>query len=194
MEDLSKQYQSLREAVEKAAGRKMNTPRDFNHLVACIQSSTNELISATTLKRFWGYLENDKVYRPFKHTLDVLSTFVGYKSWENFCNSSSATGSSQSDYLNNNRLYTTSLLNDDKITLLWGPDRKVEIKYLGLDLFEVVESTNSKLKVGDRFCCGHFIDGEPLYLSRLIRDNGVIGDYVCGRNTGINFILHKRGV
>ncbi len=190
--DITPKYDALRQRVERTCGRKMLTPKDFQFLSAQIYALTNQTVSAPTLRRLWGYQDKGR-FTPREFTLSILSQYVGYKSWDAFCNSSSATGLSQSDYLNNNRLYTTSLINDDRITLLWDPDRKVEIKYLGLDLFEVVESINSKLKVGDRFCCGHFIDGESLYLSRLIRENNVMGDYVCGRNTGIKFILQKRG-
>ena len=56
---------------------------------------------------------------------------------------------------------------------------------MGEDMFEVVESINSKLQAGDRFCCGCFIEGEPLYLFRLVRDNMVLGGYVCGQHDGI---------
>ena len=187
MENSARLYKALKVAVERAVGRKMCSPRDFNYLVISIHESTQELLSATTLKRFWGYIDNGKDYKPFRHTLDVLSLYVGYKDWDTFCSQSSANEKVNSDYLNNNRLYTSSLNKDGIVVLLWEPDRKVIIKYLGLDLFEVAESINSKLEVGDKFICGHFIDNEPLYLTRLIRGNEILGDYVCGRGTGIKF-------
>ena len=60
---------------------------------------------------------------------------------------------------------------------------------MGDDMFEVVESVNSKLLIGDRFCCSCFIDNEPLYLTRLVRDGMVLGAYVCGQKGGIKFLL-----
>lgn len=36
------------------------------------------------MKRFWGYLKNEKV-QTWPHTLDVLARFVGYKDYEDFC-------------------------------------------------------------------------------------------------------------
>lgn len=63
---------------------------------------------------------------------------------------------------------------------------------MGDDIFEVVDSVNSKLLVGDRFCCSCFIDNEPLYLTRLVRDDKVLGVYVCGQKGGIKFWLNKR--
>ncbi len=196
MEDLSKQYQSLREAVEKAAGRKMNTPRDFNHLVACIQSSTNELISATTLKRFWGYLDKSKVYTPFKFTLDTLSVYVGYKDWETFMAQSNASKKIESAPVKNNVIYSTSLKSGDRLNIIWNPDRNITVRHMGEDMFVVEESTNSKLQVGDRFCCGVFIENEALYLSRLTRGEEVLGAYICGKENGIKYLLQlsNRGV
>ncbi len=35
------------------------------------------------MKRFWGYLKNEKV-QSWPHTLDVLARFVGYKNDEDF--------------------------------------------------------------------------------------------------------------
>lgn len=60
---------------------------------------------------------------------------------------------------------------------------------MGYDMFEVVESVNSKFEAGDRFCCSCFINNEPLYLTRLVRNGVVLGAYVCGQKCGIKFLL-----
>ena len=47
MEGLTKQYKSLREAVEKAVSRKMCTPRDFDFMAMRIFDTTHSAFQAT---------------------------------------------------------------------------------------------------------------------------------------------------
>ncbi len=73
----------LCEAVEKAVDREMRTPKDFKFLADCIFEKLHETVSPTTLKRMWGYLSEPVT--PRLSTLDILSQFVGYSSWSDFC-------------------------------------------------------------------------------------------------------------
>ena len=146
-------------------------------------------MSAPTLRRIWGYQEREKGFRPRVFTLDLLAQFVGYRSWTAF---DADAGSTESEPLNNNCIYPSMLKLGEELRLMWNPDRCVTIRFMGQDMFEVVESVNSKLKVGSRFTCGCFIDGEPCYLNRLIEDNGQVTNYVCGRINGVKFYLLNR--
>ena len=73
----------LRELIEGVIERKMKTPKDFEFLSECIFEKYHEKISPTTLKRLWGYLSESTT--PRKSTLDILSMFVGYDNWKDFC-------------------------------------------------------------------------------------------------------------
>ena len=77
----------LRLQVEGAIERKMKTPKDFDFLSECILEKYHERISPTTLKRIWGYLSESTT--PRKSTLDILSKFVGYDNWNEFCEKNS---------------------------------------------------------------------------------------------------------
>lgn len=91
MKTTDENYKALMVAAEKAVGRKMCTPRDFDFLAMRIFDSTHSYMSPTTLKRFWGYLNNSKTYKPRKSTLDLLSIFVGYKEYEVFARNQAPT-------------------------------------------------------------------------------------------------------
>ena len=82
-EQQEKALAKLRESVEGVVERKMKTPKDFEFLSECIFEKFHERISPTTLKRFWGYLSETTT--PRKSTLDILSMFVGFDNWKNFC-------------------------------------------------------------------------------------------------------------
>lgn len=73
----------LQQAIEEVACRSMRTPKDFDYLSELIKERLHETVSASTLKRFFGYVSSPSL--PRQNTLDILSTFVGYKDWEAFC-------------------------------------------------------------------------------------------------------------
>jgi len=73
----------LREKIEDATNRKPKTPRDFDILSEQIFEKTHERLSATTLKRVWGYLVATS--SPRVSTLDILAQFIDYRDWNDFC-------------------------------------------------------------------------------------------------------------
>jgi len=73
----------LRQAVEETACRKILTPKDFDYLSELIKERLGERVSASTLKRIWGYITSSGM--PRHSTLDVLAQFVGKKDWDSFC-------------------------------------------------------------------------------------------------------------
>lgn len=69
-------------AVEQKAGRKMHTPKDFDYLHSCLFDECHTMVSVSTLKRIWGYVQSDGAPRP--SSLDPLAQYAGYDSWEHF--------------------------------------------------------------------------------------------------------------
>lgn len=173
----------LKECVEQSVGRKMCTPKDFEYLVARICSLTHTHISATTMKRLWGYQRDAQQFAPRTATLDLLARVAGYVDYQSLLEVKETDGQS-SDFINKQRLATESLMVGDRLRLVWKPDRCMVTKYIGHNMFRVEEVMNSKLSVGDTFQCHHFISGEALYLYSLIHDNGLPTDYVCGKQAG----------
>ena len=72
----------LRTDVEASYGSPMKTSRDFEQLSQAISDSEHEQVSATTLKRMWGYI-NEPV-TPRMSTLDILAQFVGYRDFDDY--------------------------------------------------------------------------------------------------------------
>ena len=187
MEPIEEIYKNLQSAVEKAVGRVMVTPRDFDYLAARIFDATGENVSAMTLKRFWGYLGEKNERQPRLSTLNLLVQLVGYTDWMTYYKESSATGKSESDFLKNNSLVTNALQKGTLVQLMWHPDRVVTIRHEGYEVFTVVEAKNSKLSVGDTFRCGLIVEGEPMYLAQLKHEGGETMSFVGGREGGVKF-------
>lgn len=72
----------LRQAVECKAGRQIRTPKDFDYLSEVIFADCHAMLSVSTLKRIWGYVQTDSSPRP--STLDPLTRYVGFADWEDF--------------------------------------------------------------------------------------------------------------
>lgn len=72
----------LRHAVEQKAGCKMSTPRDFDLLSDRLFDECHEMLSPSTLKRIWGYVQSGG--RPRLSSLSLLARYVGYADWEAF--------------------------------------------------------------------------------------------------------------
>ena len=75
----------LRKAIELKVGRKMSTPKDCKFLSERIFEENHVNVSSTTLKRIWGYLQNDN--SPRSTTLNILANYVGYEDWDNYLES-----------------------------------------------------------------------------------------------------------
>lgn len=173
---------ALRSSIENTLNRKIATPKDFDWLSQKIYNRLGVMVSATTLKRVWGYLPDDTT-QPRQGTLSVLTRLVGYPDWESFINDNNVRNEVQSNMILGRSLNSADMKVGSELLLSWQPDREVRVRYNGANRFEVTESRNSKLSAGDTFTCSMFIDDEPLYIYNLPYAEA----YVCGKKSGIHF-------
>lgn len=171
----------LKTVVEKAVGMSIQTPRDFEWLSEEVEKATGEHLSSSTLKRLWGYMKD--AGEPRRGTLDILARFLGYSSFETFCQD----GDDVSSLMVGKQTVNADLLGEGKqLQLAWPPNRRVIISHKGGACFEVLQAENTKLSVGDTFVCHLFIDHEPLYLSQLVHQGSQPMGYVAGKRNGVS--------
>lgn len=185
--------EELKEALEEMAGTKIKTPLHFERLRQMVFERTGQYLSSTTLKRMWGYI--NEPLTPRVSTLNILSQAMGYKDWENFVavreTTSGEEGLSSSSKLVRHIDVPKDLEAGQHVTLYWYPGRECEVKYLGNLSFEVVETRETHLRKGDRFDCHLILEGQPLYLSNLRREDSSPVTYICGKlHGGIRFKIH----
>ncbi|MCQ2192545.1 MAG: hypothetical protein MJZ23_06750 [Paludibacteraceae bacterium] len=174
----------LRKRIELKSTVTLRTPADFIDLSELIADETGEILSPTTLKRLWGYIEGAGTTR--LSTLNILSKYIGFSHWEEF--QESLGDDSQSSILPNGGLDVKDLEPNDLIAIEWLPNRKLVVRYCKGLLFEVVSAENSKVKVGDTFECSIFILHEPLYVANLIHGNNEPVPFVMGAKDGLTKI------
>ena len=184
------QIQQLCRAVEEAMGAAQLARSDFDRLQGDIFNRLHIHISATTLKRLWGYVATDSV--PRQRTLDTLAQFIGYNNFRHFCQTQhDGDGEPSAPVLSRHIDVENDLVPDDTLTIFWNPGRVCSLKYLGDRRFLVTESQNTRLTAGATFQCSLIIEGEPLYISNLVLNNHEPVGYICGKKGGIQFNMQK---
>lgn len=176
--------EELKREVERVVGRELREARDFETLSQLLLIRTRERLSPTTLKRLWGYLKNEEV-QTRRHTLDVLSRFTGYRSYDDFCAHEENKDDVQSGICMEERITTETMRLGQRLIITWLPDRRIVVKHLGGSKFVIQEVENSKLCVGDTFRCHLMIQHEPLYLDELIHQGLPPTAYVAGQRDGV---------
>ena len=181
MQKTNPEISELKQQIEESLGRKMKTSADFTFLSGAIWERTHENLSASTLKRIWGYVDGPDKTR--NSTLDILSKFLGLKDWDDFLEHISQ--NEGSDQVTTVHIKAEDLAVGDLISVSWKPNRHCTFRYLGDYQFIVEHAENSNLKVGNTFRCGLFILGEPLYLSCLVQNDNPPVDFVVGNKGGL---------
>ena len=169
---------ALMEAVEKKFERKPETTTQFDKLSDACH------VSSSTLKRLWGYVNNTPV--PRIGTLDVLSKYVGHRSFRAFCENLKKSDSSA--FFTTSFISTEELTEGDQIELGWAPDRLIRIEYQGDNYFRVVSAQNSKLEPNDEFEVLSLMTGYPLCLSGVLRNGSWTTPFVGGKNGGLTIV------
>lgn len=189
--DSTDKLRLLCKAVEKAVGIEQPSRSDFDVMQLQIFNRLHYHISATTLKRVWGYVST--VSEPRKRTLDILARFIGYTDFNHFCQTEhDEDAEASSPVLSRHIDVEKELVANDIVILFWNPGRVCTLKYLGNRRFVVVSSENTRLTEGATFLCNLIIEGEPLFISDLVLNYQQPVGYVCGKKGGIQFQLKKR--
>lgn len=174
----------LKKEVTQKAGFTPETSHDFEDLCQLIQKATGDYLSPTTLKRIWGYLQNEQV-QTRRHTFDVLARYAGYASYRAFTNEKARKQGVQSMILTENKVTAKDLFIGQELCITWLPDRRIVVEHLVDGRFVVNEAENAKLTVGDTFTCHLMLQNEPLYLDEVSHQGKTYPAYIAGKIDGV---------
>lgn len=180
------EIQELIRLVEAKYEKTLHTSTDFDEFSLYLDRNRFGKVSASTLKRLWGYV-ND-LHAPRRGTLNVLSSYVGHDSFDMFVDWLKKSTHYNSSFFTAEQISSMELEPGDGVEIGWSPNRIVNLLYLGDNLYEVTSSINSKLKVADRFINGCFIKEQPMFLPYVIRDGEKTSPFIAGRNSGLTCI------
>ncbi|MCQ2153398.1 MAG: hypothetical protein MJY44_02340 [Bacteroidales bacterium] len=166
----------------------LRTHDAFLALVGKIEEALREHLSESTLERMWGYSTREADALSLR-TLDVLSKYAGYASWDDFCRRLKDESPVESEELMRDAIFTSALEKGSIVRLGWLPDRLIEAEYLGGSDFIIRSSLNSSLNPGDSFKCLQFQKGAPLFLDHFRRAGEEKEHrYVAGERNGLTVI------
>lgn len=180
------QIEELKTMIEQKYGKSLSTTTDFEEFSIYLHKNTNKNVSSSTLKRLYGYVNDD--HKPRVATLDVLALYIGYNDFMDFCQWLKTSTKFNSSFFMTQQLISSELTEGDEVTIGWSPNRILQLRYLGESTYEITSAENSKLKAGDKFVTGCIIKEQPLYLPYIERDGHRTPSFVAGRNGGITLI------
>ena len=173
---------AVKAEIERAYGVPILYPADCHRLSLSIRNSLNETIGVTTLKRLFGFVSD--VIEPRRSTLDILARYCGFGDYEEMKRAVAATG--DSDFESEPNIVVSNLSPGSIVGFEYLPDRKVRLRFIGNQEFEVVESVNGSLREGDIISVSSFIENTPLIVSKVMRDGTDLGRYTAGKVSGIS--------
>lgn len=183
--DSARGIEKLRKLVETVFKYPLKTAKDFEALSESIFNRIGVMMSPTTLKRVWGYLNEHVNTR--QTTLDILARYCGWQDFNDFCQRPEPdveSGNVGTATINVDR----DVKIGDRVQLMWAPSRVCVIEYDGHHQWHVVSSEGTRLSPGDTFKCALIVEKEPLYLDELLHSGTPPGVYICGRKNGVRFI------
>lgn len=96
---------------------------------------------------------------------------------------------SDSNFVNNIvSVLPSNLQPGQTVVFCYEPDRKVKMKFIGGNSFEVISGGTSKLLTGDIIECGGFYINYPFIATRVLRNGEELGQYMAAESFGISSV------
>ena len=182
----SPEIKCLRSNLEQRVGQKLQSPADFQLLIQQIWEKNHAVLSLSTIKRLWGYVESNGA--PRLSTLNTLAQFLGFTDWNAYLVALEQRGGTESAMFTGEGIQTADLQAGDRIAVAWQPNRQCTFRYLGDNQFVVEESKNAKLQRGTIFSAARFMIGQPMYLDNILLADGTRTSYVAGKHHGLTSV------
>ena len=173
----------VKEMLEKKYGHKVRYPKDCQALAAHISNACKTRISGSTLMRLYGYIKG--IQEPRLYTLDLISEYLEYESWDHLIKSIDPSRQQRSKEIE--KLNAVSIKKGQCITLTYEPDNKIELKKTG-SCFCILSSNDRKLLPEDEVAFKTIEVHYPLSLDSIVRQGQNLGKMQIARVSGITGI------
>ena len=183
----SPEIKCLRSDLEQRVGQQLQSPADFQLLIQQIWEKNHAVLSLSTIKRLWGYVESNGA--PRLSTLNTLAQFLGFTDWNAYLVALEQRGGIESTMFTGEGIQTADLQVGDKIAVAWQPNRQCTFRYIGDNQFVVEESKNAKLQQGTIFSAARFMIGQPMYLDNILLADGTRTSYIAGKRNGLTSVI-----
>ena len=171
----------IKKRIEEKSGLRIRSSRDCELLANKIISESNCRLSTSTLRRLFGFVKGVK--EPHLHTLDVLSIYLGYNTWDELIETLNKKGNVVTEIIT--EIISSKLKTGSKFKYMSKPDTEVTVKYLGKSRFKVLSASNSQLQANDIITMDGFSLHHPVFILEIERNGKEIGKKIDAKVSGV---------
>lgn len=183
----------IKQKIEERYKQKVLYSRDCDALSAHISETCKSQISASTLKRLWGFIKNSKETRPREWTLDLLGNYCGYPGgWSDLQNE--LAGNTQKKKTRIESVNCLLLKPGATIQVRLGRFVFVEFRCEGRGRFLVTMANKAILFLNDQVEIEYIKLDHPILIKRLTRNGITSADLIVGDITGVTEIVPNEGI
>jgi hypothetical protein len=175
----------LKNRIEMRFGKSIQYPKDCEAIALSVSKHCNEKISATTMMRLFGLIKSNS--KPSLYTLDLISQYAGFQSWNAVFNSNSLNEDVHSEQID--KLAINSLHLNQLIQIKYSANKLLKLKYIGSMNFEVTMVENNKLQIGDIITVFYIEHNYPFVCENVTRNGKELGKYIGGEKGYVIDIL-----
>ena len=171
----------IKKRLEEKSGINIRYSRDCEVLANKIGSQSNCRLSASTIRRLFGFIKETKEVRI--HTLDVISNYLGHTSWDELIQTLNQEEDIKPDIITELKL--SRLKTGDKYSYTYKPDAEVTFECVAKSRFKVIDSKNGQLKKGDIFTANMILLHYPFFIRQADQVNNSFVQVIEGKISGI---------
>jgi hypothetical protein len=174
----------IKDKIHTKFGQTVRYPKDCNGLAEHISTACKTKISASTMKRLYGFVKGSS-QEPRIYTLDIISSYLGYKGWEQLVQSLDNSGERETKEIE--KLKPEQIGKGQSVILSYEPGKKIEIQRQG-NAFLIICSNDRKIIFSDEVKFGVVELHYPLTFASLIRKGENLGKLQIASVSGITSI------
>lgn len=174
----------IREMIKEKSGCELRLSSDCEKIALDITIKTSEHLGVNTLKRLLGFINDERT--PRASTLDILARYLDFPDWETLSRVDDRSNSSFDTI--DGELRVSDLNTGTIVEIEYFPDRVVTMNYIGNRIFKVTDSINSKIKKDDFVEIHHIVQGFPLLVVNVVRNDVSCGSFSAGKVSGVTSI------
>ena len=178
----------IRKKIEQKLGQKLIYSRDADLLSASIYKECKCRISASTIRRMWGFTKGTSNVRSI--SLDVLAQYIKYPSWEKLVEE---LVDAKTSIKNRIQLVESKKLKKGIcFQIMFGPVSRIVIEHEGKGWFKLNQQEKTELQNDDLLFIEKIELQYPLLIKKIKRDDSVeYTSIVIGSVSGVTDIKAK---
>ena len=173
----------VKDKIHHRFGQEIRYPKDCEPLAQSISEVCKTRISASTLRRLYGFVKG--IREPRLYTLDIVAEYLGYKGWDQLIATFQKDREITVKILE--RLKPEQIRKGETVELKYQPGKAIELKKVE-NVFVVVSTNDKRLQLNDEVKFTLLELHYPLIFSHLIRDDKSLGKVQLAMVSGVTSI------